>query len=309
MFGWHWHPAGGTATRQSIDSNERDMPRTPLRRVSQGSLFATSSSDPDPQSSGLGFLDAAVSEFADEAEHLQANVEGMKQLSDSLATFNESFASWLYVMDMNALTIDWPQAPTNASFELAKRRAGMFKAKAAAAVAAREAELTKTMEQTEIDITYTGITTTNASVPSAKTGVKKKPGKPKLTAKEKKERSIEIEKVISCLPLEFRGSDPTLRRNMEGVIEGLLDAPSRTAKLTDLIRPPDLSQARVNKCLIALVNRKVVQKNSSTASCIRYFLSAFCDSIFRARSCIIGKEFNLICAQEDLVVETVVHFV
>ncbi|KAJ7935451.1 hypothetical protein B0H13DRAFT_2226901 [Mycena leptocephala] len=259
------------------------MPRTPLRRVSQGSLFAVSTSDPDAQFSGVDFLDAAISEFADETETLQANVESMKNLSESLATFNESFASWLYVMNMNALTTDWPQAPTDASFELAKRRAGMSvqyeinlrsmqQAKAAAA-AAREAELTKTMEQTDMDITYGGLTTTNATNASApsKSGVKKKPGKPKLTAKEKKERSFEIEKVISCLPLEFRGSDPNLRRNMEGVIEGLLNAPAQTAKLTDLIVPPDLSQARVNKCLIALVNRKVVQKNSSTGTVLYHW--------------------------------------
>ncbi|KAJ7164641.1 hypothetical protein C8R43DRAFT_1086097 [Mycena crocata] len=254
------------------------MPRTPLRRVSQGSLFAVSASDPDSQS-GLAFLDAAISEFADETENLQTNVENMKQLSESLATFNESFASWLYVMNMNSLTTDWPQAPTDASFELAKRRAerdaiaameAMQQAKAAAA-AAREAEMTKTIEPTEIDITYAGLTTTNASVPSAKSGIKKKPGKPKLSVKEKKERSIEIEKVISCLPLEFRGSDPTLRRNMEGVIEGLFNAPAHTVKLTDLISPPDLSQARVNKCLIALVNRKVVQKNSSTGTVLYHW--------------------------------------
>lgn len=50
-----------------------------------------------------------MSEFVDETETLQANVEGMKNLSDSLATFNESFASWLYIMNMNALTTDWPQ--------------------------------------------------------------------------------------------------------------------------------------------------------------------------------------------------------
>ncbi|KAJ7134415.1 hypothetical protein C8R44DRAFT_424227 [Mycena epipterygia] len=253
------------------------MPRTPLRRVSQGSLFAVSASDPDAQS-GLAFIDAAISEFADETETLQANVEGMKHLSESLATFNESFASWLYVMNMNALTTDWPQAPTDASFELAKRRAerdaiaameALQQAKAAAA-AAREAEITKTMEQTEMDITYAGLTTTNTSVPS-KLGVKKKPGKPKLSAKEKKERSIEVEKIISCLPLEFRGSDPNLRRNMEGVIEGLLNAPAQTARLTDLISPPDLSQARVNKCLIALVNRKVVQKNSGTGQVLYHW--------------------------------------
>lgn len=32
----------------------------------------------------------------------------------------------------------------------------------------------------------------------------------------------------------------------------------------ELIAAPDLTQARVNKCLIALVNRKLVQKDSST---------------------------------------------
>jgi DASH complex subunit DAM1 len=73
----------------------------------------------------------------------------------------------------------------------------MQQAKAAAA-AAREAELTKTMEQTDMDITYGGLTTTNAtnaSVPS-KSGVKKKPGKPKLTAKEKKERSVRLSSTV-----------------------------------------------------------------------------------------------------------------
>lgn len=69
---------------------------------------------------------------------------------------------------------------------------------------------------------------------------------------------------------------------MEAVIEGLLNAPNRVVKrkhknhrfdhkttdirtkVPDLIKPPDLNQARVNKCLIALVNRKVVQKENST---------------------------------------------
>ena len=50
-----------------------------------------------------------MAELVDEAETLQGNVEGLKHLSSSLATFNESFATWLYLMDMNALTTDWPQ--------------------------------------------------------------------------------------------------------------------------------------------------------------------------------------------------------
>jgi DASH complex subunit DAM1 len=50
-----------------------------------------------------------MSELADETETLQANLDAPKNLSDSLKSFNESFASWLYVMNMNALTTDWPQ--------------------------------------------------------------------------------------------------------------------------------------------------------------------------------------------------------
>jgi DASH complex subunit DAM1 len=59
-----------------------------------------------------------MSEFVDEIEALQANVEGMKSLSDSLATFNESFASWLYIMNMNALTTDWPQACPSSTLQV-----------------------------------------------------------------------------------------------------------------------------------------------------------------------------------------------
>ncbi|CAK5270296.1 unnamed protein product [Mycena citricolor] len=244
------------------------VPRTPLRRVSQNSLFGKSTVDPDSQVSGLAFLDAAFSELADETDHMHSVTEGMRQLSESLAKFNESFASWLYVMDMNSLTIDWPQAPSEASFMLAKRRAerdakaameAIEQANRAAAIeaerreaAAREASAreAEAFEQTYTDTTFAVGNTTSALL--SRPGVKKKAGKPKLTAKEKKERSIEVEKVIACLPLEFRGSDPNLRRNMESVIEGLLDASNRVVKLTDLISPPDLNQARVNKCLIAL---------------------------------------------------------
>ena len=84
--------------------------RTPLRRISQGSLLRLSRSGAHPNAPhGLGFLESALSEFLDETEALQTNVEGLKNLSNSLATFNESFASWLYIMNMNALTTDWPQ--------------------------------------------------------------------------------------------------------------------------------------------------------------------------------------------------------
>ncbi|KAH9478498.1 hypothetical protein JR316_0008953 [Psilocybe cubensis] len=257
--------------------------RTPLRRVSQGSLFRLSRSNAFPDAPhGLGFLEPALAEFLDESETLQSNVEGMKHLSEALTMFNESFASWLYVMDMNALTTDWPQLPTDASFTFAKRRAEQDAIAAMEAIAAQTAAA-KAREQhisssvaaadktmaTDADMTFAG-NATGASSNATKSGVpvpvKKKGAKAKLTAKEKKERSLEIERVVASLPLEFRGSDPSLRRNMEDVIEGIMYCPTQTVKLLDLIRPPDLNQARVNKCLIALVNRKVVQKENSTGT-------------------------------------------
>jgi len=257
--------------------------RTPLRRISQGSLFALSRSEQNPNAPhGLGFLEPVMSELVDEAEALHANVDGLRNLSESLRTFNESFAGWLYVMDMNALTTDWPQAPTDASFRFAKGRAEEDARAAAEAVlkAAREIPAPPPPDIDADKTTYTEcadtttITTTSsankASGPTTTTKPKKK-GKPKLSAKEKKERSIAIEKIISCLPLEFRGNDPNLRRNMEAVIEAMMDSDGRGIKLIELIVPPDLTQARVNKCLIALVNRRIVHKDSSTGSVLYHW--------------------------------------
>ncbi|KIM70807.1 hypothetical protein SCLCIDRAFT_1206959 [Scleroderma citrinum Foug A] len=262
--------------------------RTPLRRISQGSLFALSRSEQNPDAPhGLGFFEPVMSELVDEAEALQANVEGLQSLSQSLKTFNECFASLLYVMDMNALTTDWPQAPTDASFRLARRRAeenarlaaeAALKATQEAAPPPRsEDDMDKTTytENADYDTTFattanttTMSTTTTTTKPPAKT---KKKVKPKLSAKEKKERSMTIEKLISCLPLEFRGSDANLRRNMESIIEAMMDSAGRGVKLIELIAAPDLTQARVNKCLIALVNRKLVQKDSSTGTVLYHW--------------------------------------
>ncbi|KAF8711998.1 hypothetical protein AX14_013177 [Amanita brunnescens Koide BX004] len=193
-------------------SSSQTPHRTPLRRVSQGSLFALSRSRAYPNAPhGLGFIEPAMAEFADEVDVLHANTEGIKNLSESLATFNESFASWLYVMTMNALTTDWPQAPTEASFDLAKRRAerdALHAMEALKAAQAREEEVarepdpaldkTGITECTDAETTYTATnvttTTTVSAQASAKPGAvaKKKGTKVKMTAKEKKERSVNL---------------------------------------------------------------------------------------------------------------------
>ncbi|KAF9031363.1 hypothetical protein BDZ89DRAFT_1101127 [Hymenopellis radicata] len=262
--------------------------RTPLRRVSQGSLFVTSRSAAYRDAPhGLGFLEPAMAEFIQETEALQTNVENLKHLSDSVASFNESFAMWTYLMEMNSLTTDWPQQPTDASFDLARRRAGAAEEYALASIRAAEeaqreaiaaanaaAEKT-TATEADNETTYMATTnnTTNASAHKSKTLIKKvvKGKKPKLTAKEKKERALEMERIIEALPLEFRGKDPNLRRNTEMTIEGLLDAPGQVSTLHNLIKLPDLSQARVNKCLIALVTKKIVKKDNSTGQVLYHW--------------------------------------
>lgn len=184
-------------------------------------------------------------------------------------------------MNMNALTTDWPQAPTDASFILAKRRAEqdaiavMEALETENAAKTREVQIAMSMAadktvESDTDTTFPG-NVTGVSSNKSSSAPKKKGPKAKLTAKEKKERSIEIERIIVCLPLEFRGSDPGLRRNMESVIENLMYSANQVVKLTDLIVPPELNQARVNKCLIALVNRKIVHKENSTGTVLYHW--------------------------------------
>ncbi|KAI5899142.1 uncharacterized protein SCHCODRAFT_02604304 [Schizophyllum commune H4-8] len=85
-------------------------PRTPLRRVSTNSLFRLSRSQAYPDApEDLGFMEPAISELSDEMDTLQTHIEGLRHLSETLSIFNESFASYLYVMEMNGLTTDWPQ--------------------------------------------------------------------------------------------------------------------------------------------------------------------------------------------------------
>ena len=57
------------------------------------------------------------------------------------------------------------------------------------------------------------------------------------------------------------------------------------------MKPPDLNQARVNKCLIALVNRKIVRKDNSTVCllCVHYVLWLIA---YRALFYIIGMDYQ-----------------
>lgn len=84
--------------------------RTPIKRISQGSLRALSRSANYPDAPhGLGFLTPTLAELTEEMQTLQSHTQGLRDLESSLTRFNESFASWLYVQNMASLTLDWTQ--------------------------------------------------------------------------------------------------------------------------------------------------------------------------------------------------------
>ena len=85
-------------------------PPHPLRRISTGSLtsLARSQDRAHTSPSGLDFLQPALTELADEAATLSANIQNLNELHDALGTFNESFAGWMYALKMNAFCVEWP---------------------------------------------------------------------------------------------------------------------------------------------------------------------------------------------------------
>ncbi|KAG8766364.1 hypothetical protein FRC12_006924, partial [Ceratobasidium sp. 428] len=209
--------------------------RTPLRRVSHGSLSALArSTGTDNGPTGLDFLEPAFAEFADEAATMHRNMERMGDLYDTLETFNESFCSFLYALNMNAYTVEWPQAPRpDISFRLAEERAELTAAQAAARRTpappsppqASQPDPREPTPTPEAEAAYIE-SSARPNAQSSASAVKGKPGaKPKMTAKEKKERNSAVDKIINALPLEYRGSEPRLRENMETIINKLMDAP------------------------------------------------------------------------------------
>ena len=92
--------------RQSHPPARRHGPTTPLRRVSRGSFSKDRPpNDPFP----LESLEPAFAELSDALTDLNANFEQLQDMHSSLARFSESFASFLYGLNMNAFCSEFPQ--------------------------------------------------------------------------------------------------------------------------------------------------------------------------------------------------------
>lgn len=57
----------------------------------------------------MDFLTGPLLDLSDEAAALATHVHAMNRLHDSLGTFNEAFAGYLYALRMNAFCVEWTE--------------------------------------------------------------------------------------------------------------------------------------------------------------------------------------------------------
>ncbi|KAF2272427.1 uncharacterized protein EI97DRAFT_470393 [Westerdykella ornata] len=107
--------------RPRSKSPRRSRPTTPLRPSSRASLrdssaqrlrgpYAASTTTP------LELLQDDFAELSDAMADLEANFMQLHVMHESLARFGESFAAFLYGLNMNAFCVDFPEAPIPESF-------------------------------------------------------------------------------------------------------------------------------------------------------------------------------------------------
>ncbi|KAI2602672.1 DASH complex subunit Dam1-domain-containing protein [Hypoxylon sp. NC1633] len=98
-------------------STSRSRPTTPLRPSSRSSFRESAhrsveGGEPFP----LNTFEPAFAELSDAVADLEANMMHFQLMHESLARFSESFASFLYGLNMNAFCVDFPEGPIAESF-------------------------------------------------------------------------------------------------------------------------------------------------------------------------------------------------
>lgn len=124
-------------------------PTTPLRRHSQSRIEDSLSSHHYDLTEQLPLESQMFSsnmvELDDGMAQLDANLQNIQQIHESVQCFNESFSAFLYGLQMNAWCVEFPEAPTHAAFE----RNADIKAKKQRE---REAQLAEEQRQREIEL-------------------------------------------------------------------------------------------------------------------------------------------------------------
>lgn len=113
------HPE--SSGKRSTSRTRTSRPTTPLRPSSRSSFRESAresvhGGEPFP----LNTFEPAFAELSDAMADLEANMMHFQLMHESLARFSESFASFLYGLNMNAFCVDYPEVrvPQPAAFLL-----------------------------------------------------------------------------------------------------------------------------------------------------------------------------------------------
>ncbi|TIB72000.1 hypothetical protein E3Q22_02172 [Wallemia mellicola] len=245
--------------------SSRSSNQTPLRRVSSGALTQSHNSSVNQKNivqHPLEFLTPALSDLSDELDGILSSTHQMVELDKALADFNHGFGSLLWALKLNAYCVNWPEAPTDESFN----RVEELNARLQQSLAPPREPTPPPAEpeHNPADETYR-TQQEEEVVPQPPPKIQPKT-KPKVVSVQlRKKREAFVDSVIESLPLEYRGSQPALRSAMSSVLHALMRHQCTTPedngiRVPDVVKQPDLPQAKVNKCLIALVQKKAVLK-------------------------------------------------
>lgn len=97
---------------RSTSPSPVSRPTTPLRPSSRSS-FRTSQNNAISGVSPLDALEPQFAELGDSVADLEANFMHLQLMHESLSRFGESFASFLYGLNMNAFVVDFPEVCSN----------------------------------------------------------------------------------------------------------------------------------------------------------------------------------------------------
>lgn len=103
-------------------SNNNSRPGTPLRRFS-GSASADAGGGTVEKISPMDtVLSSKFIDLNDGFAQFEANLQRLQHVHESITSFNESFASFLYGIQMNAWCVEFPEAPSGDSFARYQQR-------------------------------------------------------------------------------------------------------------------------------------------------------------------------------------------
>ncbi|KAG5949925.1 hypothetical protein E4U53_005643 [Claviceps sorghi] len=112
------HRAGSARGQKRSNSQTRQSrPTTPLRPSSRSS-FRDSARDAGKSAPSfpLNTFEPAFAELSDAVADLEANMMHFQLMHESLSRFSESFASFLYGMNVNGYCVEFPEGPISESF-------------------------------------------------------------------------------------------------------------------------------------------------------------------------------------------------